>query len=211
MKLFSIGTFLTIFTLAAAGHLHQDATSYAMVTRYEPVEHKSWTAHAVDNHEWAGIDSLSHGQNGHHDGQVWYSTEVDDASHALSPGVEGHQDYHFHPKYNIIKYIVDDSKTNDDKNEKWGHSESHIWSSADASGSSKHGNNWSSNTAKHADNSHGWSAGVKDSYGHDLEENNQHDYHTHPKYEFQYGVKDAKTGDIKDQWEHRDGDKVKGN
>lgn len=34
-------------------------------------------------------------------------------------------------------------------------------------------------------------------------------YH-YPKYSFQYGVKDLHTGDIKDQWEHRDGDKVKG-
>ncbi|EDW49785.1 histidine-rich glycoprotein [Drosophila sechellia] len=32
----------------------------------------------------------------------------------------------------------------------------------------------------------------------------------HPKYEFNYGVKDTKTGDIKQQWETRDGDKVKG-
>ncbi|XP_017072361.1 histidine-rich glycoprotein-like [Drosophila eugracilis] len=32
----------------------------------------------------------------------------------------------------------------------------------------------------------------------------------HPKYEFDYGVKDTKTGDIKQQWETRDGDKVKG-
>uniref|UniRef100_A0A1A9WG96 Uncharacterized protein n=1 Tax=Glossina brevipalpis TaxID=37001 RepID=A0A1A9WG96_9MUSC len=37
-----------------------------------------------------------------------------------------------------------------------------------------------------------------------------HDYHSYPKYEFEYGVKDLKTGDIKKQWESRDGDKVKG-
>lgn len=34
-------------------------------------------------------------------------------------------------------------------------------------------------------------------------------YH-YPKYSFKYGVKDLHTGDIKDQWEQRDGDKVKG-
>ncbi|KAH8411144.1 hypothetical protein KR222_007835 [Zaprionus bogoriensis] len=34
--------------------------------------------------------------------------------------------------------------------------------------------------------------------------------HHHPKYQFDYGVKDTKTGDIKNQWETRDGDKVKG-
>ena len=38
-----------------------------------------------------------------------------------------------------------------------------------------------------------------------------HDYHDHhPKYEFEYGVKDPKTGDHKSQHEHRDGDHVKG-
>lgn len=34
--------------------------------------------------------------------------------------------------------------------------------------------------------------------------------HHYPKYEFAYGVKDPKTGDIKDAWEIRDGDKVEG-
>ncbi|XP_055624838.1 adult-specific cuticular protein ACP-20-like [Toxorhynchites rutilus septentrionalis] len=41
---------------------------------------------------------------------------------------------------------------------------------------------------------------------HDIEDH----HHTHPKYKFEYGVKDFKTGDNKDQWEHRDGDVVKG-
>ncbi|XP_049304778.1 cuticle protein 19-like [Bactrocera dorsalis] len=34
--------------------------------------------------------------------------------------------------------------------------------------------------------------------------------HHYPKYTFDYGVKDAHTGDHKSQWEHRDGDHVKG-
>ncbi|XP_073841468.1 uncharacterized protein [Musca autumnalis] len=38
----------------------------------------------------------------------------------------------------------------------------------------------------------------------------EHDHYDHPKYEFKYGVKDLKTEDIKEQWEHRDGDKVHG-
>ncbi|XP_075162718.1 uncharacterized protein LOC142235347 [Haematobia irritans] len=42
------------------------------------------------------------------------------------------------------------------------------------------------------------------------EQNENHDHHTHPKYSFEYGVQDFKTGDFKDQWEHRDGDVVKG-
>lgn len=36
------------------------------------------------------------------------------------------------------------------------------------------------------------------------------DYYHYPKYHFGYGVKDYKTGDIKHQYETRDGDKVKG-
>ncbi|XP_011295785.2 histidine-rich protein PFHRP-II-like [Musca domestica] len=43
-------------------------------------------------------------------------------------------------------------------------------------------------------------------YGHD----DDHKHYSHPKYEFKYGVKDLKTEDIKEQWEHRDGDKVHG-
>lgn len=36
------------------------------------------------------------------------------------------------------------------------------------------------------------------------------DYHSYPKYKFEYGVKDPHTGDHKSQWEVRDGDVVKG-
>ncbi|XP_055840609.1 uncharacterized protein LOC129908258 [Episyrphus balteatus] len=41
----------------------------------------------------------------------------------------------------------------------------------------------------------------------------KHEHHEpshYPKYSFDYGVKDAHTGDQKSQWEHRDGDHVKG-
>ncbi|XP_054262492.1 cuticle protein 19-like [Macrosteles quadrilineatus] len=36
------------------------------------------------------------------------------------------------------------------------------------------------------------------------------DYYAHPKYSYNYGVKDFHTGDVKNQWEERDGDVVKG-
>ncbi|KAE8573812.1 adult-specific cuticular protein ACP-20 [Halyomorpha halys] len=36
------------------------------------------------------------------------------------------------------------------------------------------------------------------------------DYYAHPKYAYDYGVKDGYTGDVKNQWEERDGDVVKG-
>ncbi|EAT32783.1 AAEL009009-PA [Aedes aegypti] len=42
-------------------------------------------------------------------------------------------------------------------------------------------------------------------HGHHKEE-----HHAHPKYKFEYGVKDAHTGDHKSHWEIRDGDVVKG-
>ncbi|XP_023304353.2 adult-specific cuticular protein ACP-22-like [Lucilia cuprina] len=42
--------------------------------------------------------------------------------------------------------------------------------------------------------------------GHDHDE----DYYAHPKYQYDYAVKDEKTGDSKKHWETRDGDKVKG-
>ncbi|XP_055626805.1 cuticle protein 19-like [Toxorhynchites rutilus septentrionalis] len=42
------------------------------------------------------------------------------------------------------------------------------------------------------------------------EHHDHQDYYAHPKYKFEYGVKDFHTGDSKDQWEHRDGDIVKG-
>lgn len=37
-----------------------------------------------------------------------------------------------------------------------------------------------------------------------------HEPHHYPKYIYEYGVKDAHTGDHKSQWEHSDGDHVKG-
>lgn len=47
--------------------------------------------------------------------------------------------------------------------------------------------------------------------GHGYALYDKHDYpHKYPKYQFDYGVKDLKTGDIKNQWEHRDGGLVKG-
>ena len=40
--------------------------------------------------------------------------------------------------------------------------------------------------------------------------NEKYDYYAHPSYKYEYGVKDEKSGDYKSQWEHRDGDVVKG-
>uniref|UniRef100_A0A1I8NKZ5 Cuticle protein n=1 Tax=Musca domestica TaxID=7370 RepID=A0A1I8NKZ5_MUSDO len=45
---------------------------------------------------------------------------------------------------------------------------------------------------------------------HGYDDEHKHEHNSHPKYEFKYGVKDLNTEDIKEQWEHRDGDKVHG-
>ncbi|KXJ78418.1 hypothetical protein RP20_CCG004711 [Aedes albopictus] len=46
-------------------------------------------------------------------------------------------------------------------------------------------------------------------YGGDSGHHEDH-HHSHPKYKFEYGVKDSHTHDHKSAWEHRDGDHVKG-
>ncbi|XP_073843702.1 uncharacterized protein [Musca autumnalis] len=67
------------------------------------------------------------------------------------------------------------------------------------------------------DSHHGWeghhegdSASHDAGHDHEWKHDEHHDEYVHPKYEFKYGVKDPKTGDVKEQWEERDGDKVKG-
>ncbi|XP_055625414.1 uncharacterized protein LOC129768058 [Toxorhynchites rutilus septentrionalis] len=44
----------------------------------------------------------------------------------------------------------------------------------------------------------------------ELGEEDEKDYNAYPKYRYEYGVKDTKTGDHKSHWEMRDGDIVKG-
>jgi hypothetical protein len=64
----------------------------------------------------------------------------------------------------------------------------------------------SSYVSRHDHNNAGF--GAEGYYaGHD---EHHEDYHSHPQYKFEYGVKDAHTGDHKNQWEVRDGDVVKG-
>jgi hypothetical protein len=53
---------------------------------------------------------------------------------------------------------------------------------------------------------HSWNPIAASGYAPDYHK----DYHHYPKYKFEYGVKDAHTGDHKSQWEVRDGDVVKG-
>lgn len=48
----------------------------------------------------------------------------------------------------------------------------------------------------------------QESFGHG--DHKSEDYHSHPKYEFNYEVKDEKTGDEKSHQESRDGDTVRG-
>ncbi|XP_065084554.1 adult-specific cuticular protein ACP-20-like [Ochlerotatus camptorhynchus] len=53
------------------------------------------------------------------------------------------------------------------------------------------------------------SGGLGEEGGHGGGEEHQ-DYYAYPKYKFEYGVNDHKTGDHKSHWEIRDGDVVKG-
>jgi Insect cuticle protein len=62
---------------------------------------------------------------------------------------------------------------------------------------------------------HGGGGGGDDSHGHGGDSHghggdSHHDYYHHPSYKYEYGVKDPKTKDHHSQWEHRDGDVVKG-
>uniref|UniRef100_A0A1I8MDL0 Cuticle protein n=1 Tax=Musca domestica TaxID=7370 RepID=A0A1I8MDL0_MUSDO len=135
MKLLSIGSFLALSGLAAAGHLHHGVSSYSVETKHEPAHHHDW----------------SHGYGGD--------------SHSLSAG-HGHESY----------------------------------------GHESHGHGWESHQESHSLSSDSHDAG----HGHEWQHDEHYDEYAHPKYEFKYGVKDPKTGDVKDQWEHRDGDQVKG-
>ncbi|KAI8123027.1 hypothetical protein FF38_05628 [Lucilia cuprina] len=47
-------------------------------------------------------------------------------------------------------------------------------------------------------------------YGHGAHPDEGLDYHSYPKYHYNYGVADSHTGDVKSQHEVRDGDVVKG-
>lgn len=73
---------------------------------------------------------------------------------------------------------------------------------------SDHGN------GNHVDNKgHQWNhVHHEENHGHGEHRGHRFESHGkpgHAKYEFEYGVKDTKTVDIKDQWESRDGNKVK--
>ncbi|XP_025193492.1 cuticle protein-like [Melanaphis sacchari] len=52
------------------------------------------------------------------------------------------------------------------------------------------------------------SAAVAARSGHSVHDPTE--YYSEPNYHFNYGVKDLHTGDLKSQWEHREGDVVKG-
>jgi hypothetical protein len=65
---------------------------------------------------------------------------------------------------------------------------------------------------KHEDDGsyHGEGSYVSSGAHHEEARHEEHYPDHHPQYKYEYGVKDPKTGDHKSQWEHRDGDVVKG-
>ncbi|XP_061397848.1 adult-specific cuticular protein ACP-22-like [Musca vetustissima] len=113
MKFITIGSFLALSGLAAAGHLHgHGVTSYSVETKHEPSLHHSWShGHSGDSH---GL-SAGHGHESHH---VW---ESHPESHIVSSdsghdGHDEHYDEYAHPKYEF-KYGVKDPKTGDVKDQ----------------------------------------------------------------------------------------------
>ncbi|XP_036336778.1 cuticle protein 7-like [Rhagoletis pomonella] len=69
----------------------------------------------------------------------------------------------------------------------------------------------SSYVVQHDSHHHGGYDGGYGGHSHGYDHHEEHhEPHHYPKYSFDYGVKDAHTGDHKSQWEHRDGDHVKG-
>lgn len=124
----------------------------------------------------------------------------------------GHLHHGHETSYSIV------TKHEPSKHHSWSSGHSHD-DSHGSSGGNSISHDWSSHGG-HDDGHHGgYSASVDHGHGggyehhghHEEHHDEHHDEYSHPKYEFKYGVKDPKTGDVKDQWEHRDGDKVKGN
>ncbi|CAG9838999.1 unnamed protein product [Diabrotica balteata] len=93
----------------------------------------------------------------------------------------------------------------------YGHGHGQATSYASTSlGVSEHGHGYAAPVVSHAyaaPVAHGYSAPLL-AHGHSSHPDEQ--LNTHPKYEFNYGVKDEHTGDHKSQQEVRDGDVVKG-
>ena len=142
------------------------------------------------NHHAKGVDvhysvvtehkADSHGHGGHDAGHSWSH----DNDHGYGHGhLGGHDGGHEH---SVVTELKEDSHGH-------GHDNGHaaVYS-------------WGHDNAHQGEPGYGYgNTGVHDGgyeYGHD----------GHAKYEFSYGVKDLKTGDIKSQHETRDGDKVKG-
>ncbi|XP_070497195.1 cuticle protein 19-like [Chironomus tepperi] len=79
-----------------------------------------------------------------------------------------------------------------------------------------HGSSYVKRTDEHGHHTeikvaaHGGDDGHGHGHGHGHDEHAHVDYIHHPAYKFEYGVHDPKTKDHHSQWEHRDGDVVKG-
>ncbi|XP_034657108.1 uncharacterized protein LOC117894263 [Drosophila subobscura] len=103
-------------------------------------------------------------------------------------------------------------QTHHEAPKKWhDHQEQHQWAAAP-----QHGHHWEAAPQQQynhweaaSEALHQWAAAAPEEHGKWSSHHEEEPKH-HPKYQFDYGVKDTKTGDIKQQWETRDGDKVKG-
>ncbi|XP_061397854.1 uncharacterized protein LOC133333557 [Musca vetustissima] len=219
MKFLSIGFLLALSGLAAAGNLHHGgASSYTTV-----VQHGGSYGHGGSGHGWSGHGDASYGHGGAgygHGGAGGASSYASVVKHDDSHGhgVESGHGWSGHG---------DASYSHGGAGHGWsGHGDASYshggagYGHGGAGGASSY-----ASVVKHDDShghgvesGHGWSGHGYASYGHGgsgyshggAGHDYGHDYHSYPQYEFSYGVKDSKTGDMKDQWEHRDGDHVKG-
>uniref|UniRef100_A0A182WWA8 Uncharacterized protein n=1 Tax=Anopheles quadriannulatus TaxID=34691 RepID=A0A182WWA8_ANOQN len=191
-----------------------EADGTKRVVEYSSDKHNGFQAH---------VKRVGHAHHpevyGHHEAGHSYS-------HGHAVAAYEHEDYHSHPSYKF-EYGVKDPHTGDHKSQ-WEHRDGDIVKGAytlDEADGTKRVVEYSS------DKHNGFQAHVKRiialtvaclavaasaqywggaGYGYGAEHHGHHDYYSHPSYKFEYGVKDPHTGDHKSQWEHRDGDVVKG-
>ncbi|XP_061397847.1 histidine-rich glycoprotein-like [Musca vetustissima] len=120
MKFLTIGSFLALSGLAAAGHLHgHGLTSYSVVTKHEPSIHHSWShGHDSDSHGLSASHGYEshHGWEGHQESHIVSSDSSHDAGHGHEWQHDEHYDEYAHPKYEF-KYGVKDPKTGDVKDQ----------------------------------------------------------------------------------------------
>ena len=152
------------------------------VTRHD-LSHEVEHGHSGGGGE-AGSYGVGESSHGHDDHKDYYVQPQSSHVH------DDHKDYYVQPQSS--------HKHNDHKNYYTQPQSSH--------GNDDHKDYYTQPQSSHENDDHkDYYTQPQSSHKHDHK-----DYYAHPQYKFEYGVKDGHTGDHKTQWEHRDGDVVKG-